>query len=86
MWDLGSGSFSARLQAGIGSIPECPPEGGRYMNVSILSSHTNSFCSAPLENRLIFSIRPPRPRFHIRGYGSFASKDFFACKELAKWN
>ena len=36
MCELDSGSRSARLQAGICLIPECPPEGGRYKNAAIL--------------------------------------------------
>ena len=42
MCELDSGSCSARLQAGIFLIPECPPEGGRYKNAAILSLHTDS--------------------------------------------
>jgi hypothetical protein len=40
--ELDSGSCSARLQAGMCLIPECPPEGGRYMNAATLSFHTDS--------------------------------------------
>jgi hypothetical protein len=39
--ELDSGSCSARLQAGICLIPDCPPEGGRYKNAAILSFHTD---------------------------------------------
>src|ERR1700733_10669883 len=39
---LSFGSCSARLQAGICLVPKCPPEGGRYKTVPVLSSHTDS--------------------------------------------
>jgi hypothetical protein len=34
------GDCSARLQAGILLIAECPPEGGRYAKLPISRSHT----------------------------------------------
>ena len=49
------GSCSARLQAGTCSIPRCPPEDGRYTNVSIFLHFARRF----LQHRrgLVFLIR-----------------------------
>jgi hypothetical protein len=55
VFELDSGPCSARLQAGICLIPECPPEGGRYKNAAILSFRTDS--KAP-----VFQARERRDR------------------------
>ena len=59
-------------------------EGGRYKNVPILSSHTNSFGPAPLETPSIISIRVPLPSLLIRRWDFSLGRNFFACKALAK--
>jgi hypothetical protein len=61
--ELDSGSCSARLQAGISLIPECPPEGGRYKSGKILSFHTDSTAPAFLAPKCRGSTQRPTKTF-----------------------